>query len=300
MIVNQFYLDWYVRKSIENRVYWLAGFSVEILAGFLIALAIGVTGVGAGSITAPILILFFHQSASDAVTTALVFGMVVKLIATPIYMARGQVNLKVLRYLALGGLPAVLIGSVLLNTLDKNAMTNPVLVIVGLTVFLTAAATAWRSLSPKIEKSPVGLKTLAWIVAPIGFEVGFSSAGAGALGTIVLMRFTSLLPSEVVGTDLAFGLLLSFFAGGIHASMTGIPWSVLLHLLEGGIPAVLLGTQLVNILQPRKMRLALCLWLVYIGGQLSWRGLSGVVEAKSKSSGTEVVRQAPAEPARKN
>ena len=81
---------------------------MEILAGFLIALAIGVTGVGAGSITAPILILFFHQSASDAVTTALVFGMVVKLIATPIYLARGHVNFRVLRYLAYGGLPAVL------------------------------------------------------------------------------------------------------------------------------------------------------------------------------------------------
>ena len=81
---------------------------MEILAGFLIALAIGVTGVGAGSITAPILILFFHQSASDAVTTALVFGTVVKLIATPIYLARGQVNLRVLRYLAYGGLPAEL------------------------------------------------------------------------------------------------------------------------------------------------------------------------------------------------
>ena len=65
---------------------------MEFLAGFLIALAIGVTGVGAGSITAPILILFFHQSASDAVTTALVFGTVVKLIATPIYLARGQMR----------------------------------------------------------------------------------------------------------------------------------------------------------------------------------------------------------------
>src|SRR5271157_1461402 len=105
----------------------MKGFSVEILVGFLIALAIGVTGVGAGSITAPILILFFHQSASDAVTTALVFGTVVKLIATPIYLARGQVNSRVLKYTALGGLPAVVAGSVVLTTLDQRAMTNPVL-----------------------------------------------------------------------------------------------------------------------------------------------------------------------------
>jgi uncharacterized membrane protein YfcA len=246
---------------------------VEILTGFLIALAIGVTGVGAGSITAPILILFFHQSASNAVTTALVFGTVVKLIATPIYMARGQVNFRVLGWLALGGLPAVIVGSLMLNTFDKNAMTRPVLGIVGVTVLISAAGTLWRSLASKIESKPVAPGWLSLIVAPIGFEVGFSSAGAGALGTLVLMRFTKLMAGEVVGTDLAFGLLLSISAGGIHASMTGIPWPILTQLLIGGVPAVLIGTQLVKVVSPRKMRLVLCLWLIYIGGQLAWRGI---------------------------
>jgi uncharacterized membrane protein YfcA len=245
---------------------------MEVLAGFLIALAIGVTGVGAGSITAPILILFFHQSASDAVTTALVFGTVVKLIATPIYMARGHVNYRVLKYIALGGLPAVLIGSLLLNALDRKSLTRPILIIVGITVMISAVATLWRSLTPAgIANKPMAEKWLPWIVAPIGFEVGFSSAGAGALGTVALMRFTSLLPSEVVGTDLAFGLLLSVFAGGIHASMGGVPWAILLKLLIGGVPAVLIGTQLTTVLSPRKTRLALCVWLIYIGAQLSWR-----------------------------
>jgi hypothetical protein len=264
---------------------------LEILAGFLISLAIGITGVGAGSITAPILILFFHQSATDAVTTALVFGTVVKLIATPIYMSRGHVNFKVLKFLALGGLPAVVIGSFVLNSLDQKALSRPVLLIVGLTVLTTAAATLWRSLTPKIDSRPVALKWLPWIVAPIGFEVGFSSAGAGALGTIVLMRFTSMIPAEVVGTDLAFGLLLSIFAGGIHASMTGVPWGVLGKLLLGGIPAVLIGTQLIRVVSPRKMRLVLCVWLVYIGGQLSWRGISGSQDTKPAAT---VVRKPPA------
>jgi uncharacterized protein len=253
---------------------------MEILAGFFIALAIGITGVGAGSITAPILILFFHQSATDAVTIALVFATVVKLIATPIYLSRGHVNFRVLKFMALGGLPAVVIGSFVLNSLDQKAMSRPVLGIVGLTVLVTAAATLWRSLTPKIAARPVALKWLAWIVAPIGFEVGFSSAGAGALGTIVLMRYTSLAPAEVVGTDIAFGLLLSVFAGGIHASMSGIPWAILLKLLLGGVPAVLIGTQLISVLSPRKMRLVLCIWLVYIGGQLSWRGIVGSQDSK--------------------
>jgi uncharacterized membrane protein YfcA len=247
---------------------------VEILAGFLIALAIGITGVGAGSITAPILILFFRMSPSDAVTTALVFGTVVKLFATPIYMARGHVNFRVLKFMTLGGLPAVVAGSFLLSAFDKNSLMRPILGIVGLTVVISAAGTFWRSMSPAgVPSKPVAEKWLPWIVAPIGFEVGFSSAGAGALGTVALMRFTSLLPTEVVGTDLAFGLLLSIFAGSIHAGMTGVPWAILLKLLIGGVPAVLLGTQLTTVISPRKMRLALCVWLIYIGGQLSWRAI---------------------------
>ena len=72
---------------------------------------------------------------------------------------------------------------------------------------------------------------------------------------------------------LAFGLLLSISAGGIHASMTGVPWPILTQLLIGGVPAVLIGTQLVKVVSPRKMRLVLCLWLIYIGGQLAWRGI---------------------------
>jgi len=36
---------------------------------------------------------------------------------------------------------------------------------------------------------------------------------------------------------------------------------------------VLVGTQLTKVLEPRKMRLALCVWLIYIGGQLSWRAI---------------------------
>ncbi len=96
------------------------------------------------------------------------------------------------------------------------------------------------------------------------------------------MRYTSLLPSEVVGTDLAFGLLISIFAGGIHATMSGIPWLMLGKLLAGGIPAVIIGTQLVSVLSPRKMRMALCVWLVYIGGQLSWRGIIGDGKPKAE------------------
>jgi uncharacterized membrane protein YfcA len=161
------------------------------------------------------------------------------------------------------------------------------MLIVGIIVLGAAAATMWRSLSTTIGVRPaIALKWMPWIVAPIGFEVGFSSAGAGALGTIVLMRYTDLASADVVGTDLAFGLLLSIFAGGIHASLTGVPWLMVGKLLLGGVPAVLIGTQLIKVVSPRKMRLVLCLWLIYIGGQLALRGVSGM-QSSVKAAATQ-------------
>ena len=47
---------------------------MEVLLGFAIAVAIGMTGVGGGVITAPALILLLGMPPLEAVTTSLVFA----------------------------------------------------------------------------------------------------------------------------------------------------------------------------------------------------------------------------------
>ena len=54
------------------------------------------------------------------------------------------------------------------------------------------------------------------LAALIGGEVGFSSAGAGAMGAVALLNLTKLTPPQVVGTDMVFGLVLSILGGGLH------------------------------------------------------------------------------------
>ena len=61
------------------------------LLGFAIAALVGLTGVGAGSLTAPLLILLFGQAPAVAVGTSLVFTMAIKLIVAPAYLKRRQV-----------------------------------------------------------------------------------------------------------------------------------------------------------------------------------------------------------------
>jgi hypothetical protein len=93
---------------------------VEIILGFIIAVAIGVTGVGAGVITAPVLILFMHVTPAHAVGTALAFSVAVKMLVVPMQIYRKQVDYKVLGYLLLGGLPGVLTGSYMLAKLNTS------------------------------------------------------------------------------------------------------------------------------------------------------------------------------------
>src|SRR5439155_540876 len=121
---------------------------------------------------------------------------------------------------------------------------------------------------------------------PIGAEVGFSSAGAGALGALCLMSLTTLIPAAVVGTDLAFGLVLSVIGGGIHAAMGDLNGPVLIKLLTGGIIGAVGGALLSSRLPSQKLRFVLCLMLVALGAQLTYNSVQKVMaeNAASRSS----------------
>src|ERR1700685_4717012 len=93
---------------------------MEIVLGFIIAVAIGVTGVGAGVITAPVLILCMHVTPAHAVGTALAFSVAVKILVVPMQIYRKQVDYRILGYLLAGGLPGVLTGSYILAKLNPK------------------------------------------------------------------------------------------------------------------------------------------------------------------------------------
>ncbi|WP_018110389.1 TSUP family transporter [Thermus igniterrae] len=244
---------------------------MEFLLGFLIALAIGITGVGAGTITAPLLILLLGLPPEVAVGTALLFGFLVKVPAGAVYLLRGQVAGKVLGLLLLGGLPGVFLGSLTLTHL-KGAK-DLVLLLVGLTVVLSAALGLYRTLkgSPEGRERPRVLPPAAF---GISLEVGFSSAGAGALGTLLLLWATRLPPQKVVGTDILFGLALSLLGGGVHLYFGQVAPDLLLALSLGGVAGAALGALLATWMPKKPLRIALLLWLLFIGAQILYRGVA--------------------------
>ncbi len=239
---------------------------MEILLGFAIAAAIGLTGVGGGVLTAPLLIVCLDMPATVAVGTALLFVAVAKIAAVPFYLCRGQVNRRALCNMLSGGVPGVVAGSLLLT----GAGNHIVLGAVGLTVAFSAALTLMRALSP--APSAVGADRPALLrlaSAVIGLEVGFSSAGAGALGTLALFHYSRLEPAGVVGTDLVYGFILAAIGGGAHFAAGSYNGPVLLKLACGGLAGAFVGAHLSSVIPPRPLRIAISLLLVALGGQLS-------------------------------
>jgi uncharacterized membrane protein YfcA len=244
------------------------------LVGFLIAMAVGLTGVGAGSITAPVLILFFNIAPADSVGTALIFAAVIKLVVAPMYLIRKQVNGRVMTFLCLGGLPGVLGGVYLMRALDVRQYEHTLFILLGTTIATMALYSLYRTLwKHGLGKGQDRHAWLPFIAAGIGTEVGFSSAGAGALGSLALLNLTTLTPAQVVGTDMLFGLTLSLVGGGLNLTAGHYSAALLWKLIAGGLAGVLMGANLSAILPPRPLRVGLSLWLSFVGAQLAWKGL---------------------------
>lgn len=240
---------------------------MEYAAGFIIAIVISLTGVGAGTISAPLLILALRVPPGVAVGTALAYSAVVRLIVVPIQMMRRQVNYRVLGFMLAGGLPGVILGSLLFRSIAHGNHWAPLYWVLGSIIIFSSGWHIYRHFRPPAT-APAPRQRLPWILAimlPIGAEVGFSSSGAGALGTLALLSLTSLPASQVVGTDLAFGLGVSLVGGGIHVLGGLYSLSLLAKMTAGGLVGAVVGCNVSPRVPNRALRLALSTFLLLIG-----------------------------------
>ena len=243
---------------------------MEILLGFAIALMISLTGVGAGSMTTPLLILLLGVTPATAVGTALTFGAIVKIASVPVYALRRQVHFRILRLLLSGGIPGVLLGALVMDWLKQGGYSRILYLVLGSLIVSVSLFHLYRMFRPRGESAGRERPNLLWGLAfPIGAEVGFSSAGAGALGSLLLLSFTRLTAAEVVGTDLCFGLGLSAVGSLIQVGQGNFDGALLGKLVIGGLCGAFTGTLLAGRIAQRPLRFGLLLVLVVLGFQLA-------------------------------
>src|ERR1035437_3218263 len=245
------------------------GERMQYLIGFVIALFIALTGVGAGTVTVPVLVLFLGVPAPIAVGIGLMFATAVKLILVPAQIMRRNVAWRTLGFMLMGGVPGVIIGSLFFKHLVNAGSQSLLNALLGTILVTTAAYQIVVSFRPLRQNANARDRSslLSWLMFPVGAEVGFSSAGAGALGSAALLSLTPLAPAQIVGTDIVFGFLLSLIGSGAHWFSHATNPQLLMELIAGGIFGAISGTMLSTRIPRRPLRFALWIWLLILGGQ---------------------------------
>ena len=222
-------------------------------------MAVGLTGIGGGSFTVPALVLIAGLPASEAVGTAFVFAGAIRLVAAPFYMLRKHVHAQYLWLLLKGAVPGLLVGTFALRLLSKDAGSPGVIILLGMLLAASSAVT----FAPRIQNPGFAKKNsrwLPWLAMPIGVESGFSSAGAGALGAVLLLNFSEITSAQVVGTDLIFGIVLAAIGSAFHLQFGSVSGSLLLELIIGGIPGVLVGCALARRVPAQRLKAAVAVF----------------------------------------
>jgi len=225
--------------------------SLHAIAGFLVGVLVGLTGVGGGSLMTPVLVLLFGVNAKTAVGTDLLYASITKMAGTAIHGWRETVDWKIFRLLASGSLPAAAITLFALSYVGKigKSAEHTILLILGGMLILTALATAFQRRLIKfagqhevVDREKAAIPTII-LGAAIGTLVSISSVGAGAIGvTALLMLYPSLTVKRIVGTDIAHAVPLTLLAGMGHWLIGDVNLVLLFNLLVGSIPGVVIGS----------------------------------------------------------
>ena len=166
-------------------------------------------------------------------------------------------------------------GYYLISLLNARKHESALFSILGATILIMALFNLYRGLRAHLaENTRDRSHWLPPIAALIGAEVGFSSAGAGALGSLALLNLTTLTPAQVVGTDMVFGLVVSVIGGSFHFFAGHYHAAILTKLLIGGVAGALVGANLSAIVPTRPLRFALSVWLATVGAQLCWKAVA--------------------------
>jgi len=254
---------------------WLATFS-----GFFVGLVVGVTGVGGGSLMTPLLVLVLGVAPVTAVGTDLLFASLTKTGGAWAHARRGNVDWKIVGWLAAGSVPASTVTLVLLHFFvpHPDKLSAIISVALGIALILTACALVlreklrvWAELRAPASLDPRSVARRTVVVGAIlGVLVTVSSVGAGALGvTALFFLFPGLAAARIVGTDIAHAVPLTLVAGLGHAAAGAVDWKLLAALLLGSLPGIWIGSSLGQKIPERVLRTALAGMLVLIGGKLA-------------------------------
>jgi uncharacterized membrane protein YfcA len=244
--------------------------------GLGVGVLVGMTGIGGGSLMTPMLILVFGVTPVTAIGSDLAYAAITKTVGGAKHWRQHTVDLRLSSWMALGSVPAAVFGVWVLSLLEEWAnrdFDDLLLTILACALLLTGAATLVRAFLKSMqerERDTIPMETrhkVAAVVlgACVGFVLGVTSAGSGALIAVGLILLFRLSPQRVVGTDVFHAAILLWAAGLAHVSAGNVDFGLVGTILIGSIPGVWLGSHWSVRVEPAVLRTTLAVVLIGAG-----------------------------------
>lgn len=261
-----------------------------VLAGLVVGFCVGVTGVGAGSLMTPILIILLKVEPHIAIGTDLLYAAISKFFGSLVHARQLNVVWNIVIWLALGSIPASIVTNYVLETYFGGAASfahvltlalGIMLMVTGVSVICRTQIEAFFEKYRKQNNEHNGEKSdeqndelgsehpkkkLLFMGVILGVLVTLSSVGAGAFGLMALVLMFPHLPIiRVIGSDVVHAVLLTMIAGLGHLFTGNVDYHILTSLLMGSIPAIIFGTLVSSKLPESKIRPILGVTLFCLG-----------------------------------
>jgi hypothetical protein len=245
--------------------------------GLGVGILVGMTGIGGGSLMTPMLILVFGVTPVTAIGSDLAYAAVTKTVGGYKHWQQKTVDFTLSSWMALGSVPAAIGGVYVLTLLEDwlgNDFEDVVIILLAGALLLTGIATLVRSflksmhererdtIAPMERRHKIAAVLLG---LSVGFVLGVTSAGSGALIAVGLILLFRLTPQRVVGTDVFHAAILLWAAGLAHVIAGNVDFGLVGTILLGSVPGVWLGSHWSVRVEPAVLRTTLAIVLIGAG-----------------------------------
>jgi uncharacterized membrane protein YfcA len=225
-----------------------------IFFGLGVGILVGLTGMGGGSLMTPLLILVFGVKPVTAIGTDLAYAAVTKTVGGYKHFRQRTVDMRLSTWMAIGSVPAAIGGVYVLELLERRLGSDfdstLLAVLAGALLFTGVAVLARAYMMPWLnerERSTIDMQRRHKIAAVtvgvfVGFVLGVTSAGSGALIAVALIMLFRLVPTRVVGTDVFHAAILLWAAAVAHLFAGNIDFALAGTILLGSVPGVWIGS----------------------------------------------------------
>jgi uncharacterized membrane protein YfcA len=235
----------------------MMGVDLAVVAfGLGVGLLVGMTGIGGGSLMTPLLILVFGVKPITAVGTDLAYGAVTKTVGGIKHLRQGTVDMSLSKWMAVGSIPAAIGGVYVLEALERangEDFDDLLILLLAIALLFCGVMTLARALFLKSlhgrERDTIHMQTRHKVSAVllgvfVGFVLGVTSAGSGALIAVGLILLFRLVPTRVVGTDVFHAALLLWAAAIAHLVSGNVDFALAGTILLGSVPGVWVGSHM--------------------------------------------------------